>query len=358
MRAYSTLLLTSLALLGLSGCASPAYYTQAAAGHFELLRQREPIEDLLADPGTDQELAARLRTAAAARQFAIDELGLPDTDSYTRFVKTGREAVTWNVIAAPEFSLEPRSWCFPVAGCVPYRGYFDPQDAERFAAAQRARGYDVVISPALAYSTLGWLEDPLLDTMLRYSDTQLVATLFHEMAHARLYVRGDAAFNEAFASFVGARGLERWLTSRGAAAPLAAWRSARRASHDFQALLDTTRAELAALYASGATQARLRAEKHAAFERMRDRYRVLVDGHWDGKDHFAGWFRNDLNNAGLALTRTYAGGQCAFAELFTEAGADFGRFYHLAEARAALSADARRVWLEQPCAAIASTGNL
>jgi predicted aminopeptidase len=148
------------------------------------------------------------------------------------------------------------------------------------------------------------------------------------------------------------------LTSRGAAAPLAAWRSARRASHDFQALLDTTRAELAALYASDDTQDLLRAEKHAAFDRLRERYQALVDGRWHGKDHFAGWFRNGLNNAGLALTRTYAGGQCAFAELFTEAGADFGRFYHLAEARAALSADARRVWLEHRCTAIASTGNL
>ncbi|MEJ2383955.1 MAG: aminopeptidase [Xanthomonadales bacterium] len=358
MRAYSTVLLTGLASLALAGCASPAYFAQAAAGQFELMRQRTPIEDLLADRDTDPELAARLRTATAARRFAIDELGLPDTDSYTRFVQTGRAAVTWNVIAAPEFSLEPRTWCFPVAGCVPYRGYFDPADADRFAASQRRGGYDVTISPALAYSTLGWFEDPLLDTMLRYSDAQLAATLFHEMAHARLYVRGDAAFNEAFAGFVGTRGLERWLTARDASERLERWRRIQRASRDFEALLERARSELDAVYRSGAAEERMRAEKDAAFDRLRRRYRALVDREWSGVDHFASWFSNGPNNASLALSRTYAGGHCAFGELFTEAGGDFRRFYRLAESRAALEPEARRDWLQQPCPAIASTDDL
>jgi predicted aminopeptidase len=356
--AYSTILLAGLSLLALAGCASPAYYAQATAGHFELMRQREPITELVANPDTDPELAARLNAATAARQFAIDELGLPDTDSYTRFVQTGREAVTWNVIAAPEFSLEPRRWCFPVAGCVPYRGYFDPADAERFAESQRRSGYDVTVSPALAYSTLGWFEDPLLDTMLRYSDAQLAATLFHEMAHAQLWVRGDAAFNEAFASFVGARGLERWLASLGADDRLAAWRRSRRVTHEFQALLDGTRAELEAVYQGGATEAEMRAEKAATFERLREQYRARVRDHWNGKDYFSGWFRKGLNNAYLTLTRTYTGGRCAFEELFAEAGGDFRRFYRLAESRAALAPDVRRAWLKRPCPAIASTDNL
>ena len=358
MPAYSTVLLTALALLGLAGCASPAYYTQAFAGHFELMRQREPIADLVTDPGTDPALAARLRTATTARRFAIDELGLPDSDSYTRFVATGREAVTWNVIAAPEFSLEPRTWCFPVAGCVPYRGYFDPRDAERFAASQRRRGYDVMVSPALAYSTLGWFEDPLVDTMLRYSDAQLAMTLFHEMAHARLYVRGDAAFNEAFAGFVGERGLERWLASRRADDSLAAWRRARDAGQDFQALLDSARDELEAVYASHAGADRKRTQKAAAFERLHERYRALVHERWNGSDYFADWFAGEPNNAYLALTRTYVGGRCAFAALFAEAQADFPRFYRLAEAQAARDPEARRAFLQRPCPAIASTGDL
>ena len=358
MPAYSRVLLAGLALLALAGCASPAYYVQATAGHFELMRQRESITDLLGDPRTDPVLAARLRTATAARQFAIDELGLPDAGGYTRFVETGRDAVTWNVVAAPEFSLEPRDWCFPVSGCVPYRGYFDPADAERFAASQRRRGYDVTVSPALAYSTLGWFEDPLLDTMLQYSDAQLATILFHEMAHVRLWVRGDAAFNEAFASFVGARGLQRWLASRGEDDRLAAWRRSRRAAHEFRALLESVRSELQSVYESAAAEDTMRAAKDAAFDRLHARYRALVQDHWDGKDYFAGWFRNDPNNASLALTRTYAGGQCAFGELFTESGADFRRFYRLADSRAALAPDDRRAWLERPCPAIASAGDL
>jgi predicted aminopeptidase len=356
--AYSTILLTALALLGLTACASPAYYAQATAGHLELMRQREPIAELLAQPGTDPALAARLETALAARRFAIDELGLPDTDSYTRFVETGREAVTWNVVAAPEFSLEPRRWCFPVAGCVPYRGYFDRDGAEHFAESQRRRGYDVIIAPALAYSTLGWFEDPLLDTMLRYSDAQLANTLFHEMAHARLYVRGDAAFNEAFATFVGERGLEYWLVARSDADRLAAWRRARDASNDFQGLLDSTRADLDTLYRSNLAEDRMRAKKNAVFERLRARYRSLVEDRWSGTDYFAAWFERDPNNASLALTGTYAGGLCAFESLFAEAGEDFLRFYRSAEAQAALDPKARRAWLERPCSAIASTGDL
>ena len=358
MPAYSKTFALALALLAVAGCAGPAYYVQATAGHFELMRQREPIADLVARPGTEPELAARLRTAAAARRFAIETLELPDTDSYTRFVRTGREAVTWNVVAAPEFSLEPRTWCFPVAGCVPYRGYFDPDDADRFAQAQRRRGYDVTVSPALAYSTLGWFEDPLLDTMLRYSDTQLAATLFHEMAHARLYVRGDAAFNEAFAGFVEARGVERWLEATDAAGRLSGWKRRQQAARDFQRLVDRTRRALQTVYGSELPAAAMRARKQSLFERLRSDYDDLVREGWGGDDYFGGWFRQEPNNASLALTRTYTGGRCAFAGLWAEADGDFGRFYRLAESRAALDRTARRDWLERPCAAIASTGDL
>lgn len=358
MPAYSTRLLLLLALLGLAGCAAPNYYAQAVSGHFELLRQREPIAELVAAPETGPELAARLETAQAARRFALEELALPDSGSYTQFVRTGREAVTWNVIAAPEFSLEPRRWCFPVAGCVPYRGYFEADKARRFADARRARGDDVDVAPALAYSTLGWFDDPLPDTMLRYDDATLAATLFHEMAHERLYVAGDAAFNESYAGFVEARGLERWLQARGEAERLEEWRRGRRAAREFASLLDGTRAELEALYRGEAAPDAMRAAKQAAFDRLRDAYRDTVRDDWAGVDRFAGWFRGEPNNARLALARTYGGGRCAFERLFDEAGGDFERFHRLAEAKAALASADRRAWLERPCADIAPTGDL
>jgi len=356
--AYSIRLLSLFALLGMAGCAAPNYYAQAVSGHFELLRQREPIADLLAAPATDPALAARLLTAQAARRFALEELALPDSGSYTQFVRTGREAVTWNVIAAPEFSLEPRRWCFPVAGCVPYRGYFAREKAERFADARRRRGDDADVAPVLAYSTLGWFDDPLPDTMLSYDDAALAATLFHEMAHERLYVAGDAAFNESYAAFVEDRGLERWLLARGEAGRIEEWRRGRQASRAFASLLDGTRAELETLYAGDAAPDAMRAAKQAAFDRLREAYREKVREDWAGVDRFAAWFRGEPNNARLALARTYAGGRCAFERLFAEAGGDFERFHRRAEAKAALGSAARRAWLEQPCADIAPTGDL
>jgi predicted aminopeptidase len=356
--AYSSIISASLVLLCLAGCAGPSWYAQAVSGHLELMRQREPIAGLVASPDTDPALAAQLRTAEAARRFAIEHLGLPDTGSYTRFVRTGRDAVTWNVVATPEFALEPRRWCFAVAGCVPYRGYFDREGARRFADAQRDRGYDVSVAPALAYSTLGWFDDPLLDTMLRLGDARLAATLFHEMAHEQLYLRGDARFNEAFASFVEARGLARWLESRGETEALERWRRNRRVAAEFRTLVDETRQALERLYLSDEPPAVMRHEKQAAFDRLRMAYRARVANAWDGIEPVPGSFLDDANNASLALIETYSGGLCAFAKLFDEAGADFDTFYALAAERAALNQDARRAWLEQSCAEIASTGDL
>ena len=182
----SKVLSVFLALATLAGCASPAFYTQAMSGHLKMMQQREDIDLVLQDPNTDAELAARLLVAKQARRFGIDVLGLPDTDSYTQYVHTGRSAATWNVVAAPEFSVQAKKWCFRVSGCVPYRGYFEKEDAERFAGKMRDRGYDVSVTPALAYSPLGWVDDPLLDTLRGDDDTQLAATIFHEMAHQRL----------------------------------------------------------------------------------------------------------------------------------------------------------------------------
>ena len=241
---------------------------------------------------------------------------------------------------------------------MPYRGYFARENAERFAEARRRRGDDVDVAPVLAYSTLGWFDDPLLDTMLRYDDTALVATLFHEMAHERLYVAGDAAFNESYAAFVEDRGLERWLLGRAEAGRLEEWRSGRRAARAFASLLEDARDELEALYGGDAAPEAMRAGKRAAFERLQAAYRETVREDWAGVDRFAAWFRGEPNNARLALARTYAGGLCAFERLFAEAGGDFGRFHHLAEAKAALGRAERRAWLERPCTDIAPTGDL
>jgi predicted aminopeptidase len=195
-------ILMLMIVFGTCACAGPGYYVQAVSGHWHLMRERTVIDEILGNPKTDPERARKLRHVQGILEFAEQELQLPAGDSYQSFVETRREAVVWNVVAAPEFSLSPRKWCFIVAGCVPYRGYFDHDDAQRFGLRLERKGLDVSVSPAGAYSTLGWFSDPLLDTMLTRSDWQLAAYLFHELAHRKLYVRGDTDFNEAYARHV------------------------------------------------------------------------------------------------------------------------------------------------------------
>lgn len=345
-------------LLHVAGCAGPGYYAQAAAGHLGLMRDRKEIAEILAEPGTDPNLARQLQLALEIRQFAIDELNLPDSGSYTKFVATGRDAITWNVVAAPEFSLEPRQWCFLVSGCVPYRGYFDLQKAEKFAATLEAKALDVTVSPAIAYSTLGWFDDPLLDTMFQYSDEQLAAFLFHEMAHQQLYVKGDTAFNEAYAGFIEEKGVREWLKASGRVELLPRWESLEKASIEFNSLLQETRDRLSDLYASEALPERMRQRKAGLLARMRTEYRTLVEKSWDNQDYFGSWFSAELNNAKLALMNSYQGGACAFSRLFEAADRQMGRFQRLAAERARLGKSEREAWLNQSCRAIASGGKL
>src|SRR5215469_11326482 len=200
-----------------AGCGTP-YLMQAASGEWHVLHERVPIDTVLADPHTPPAERTRLEQVRAAREFASRELGLPDNDSYRSYADIGRPYVVWNVVAAPEFSVAPKRWCFPVAGCVAYRGYFHEQSARDFALGLEERGYDVAIDGVPAYSTLGKFADPVLSSMLRYGDDDLAATIFHELAHQLLYVRDDSEFNEAFATTVEDAGLERWLAHQGVGA--------------------------------------------------------------------------------------------------------------------------------------------
>lgn len=359
-------LLLLLGALQAAACAGPTYYAQAIGGHLELMRQREPVAEILDSgaqgPGagaeTDPGLRQKLELAQEIRAFGVVRLGLPDNGSYTQFVRTGRDAVTWNVVATPEFLLTPRRWCFLIAGCLPYRGYFEQASADRFAARLAADGFDVTVSGASAYSTLGWFEDPLLDTMLRHGEERLAAIIFHELAHQRLYVEGDAAFSESYASFVEEEGVALWLCESGRCDRLPAWRKERAAARQFDAILRRARSSLAAVYASDRPADARRDAKVAVFAALRADYRALVNEHWGGRDHFGGWFASELNNARLALLDTYRAGMCAFAALYREAGEDMRRFHELAAAKAALDRNARRAWLEQDCDGIAPRGEL
>jgi len=342
----------------LAACASPAYYSQAVSGHFELMRLREPIEELLASPDTSPELKQRLSLAQDIRTFGIDDIGLSADAGYTQFAKTGREAVSWNVVAAPEFSLEPKTWCFAVAGCVPYRGYFKKEGATRFAGKLHDKGYDVSVTPATAYSTLGWFDDPLLDTMLANDDAELAAFLFHEMAHQYLYVKGDTLFNESFASFVEEAGVQLWLESLGAGASLEPWETSRQVAQAFQVLLLSFRADLEQLYASERPEHEMRTEKSRLFTQLEHAWAAQLDEQWNGASYYAAWFDSEPNNARLALVQSYRGGTCAFQNLFREAGRDMPRFLNAASDKAKMDRKDRSDWLKQPCKPIAPESKL
>jgi predicted aminopeptidase len=345
-------------LFTVGGCAGPGYYSQAVAGQWRLMRDRVSIDEVLMDPQTDSLRADQLRHVRQILEFAESELQLPAGDSYDSFVATGRKAVVWNVVAAPEFSLSPRKWCFIVAGCVPYRGYFDQNDAVRFSQKLQGKGLDSTVSPAAAYSTLGWFSDPLLDTMLRRSGWQLAAYLFHELAHRKLYVRGDTNFNEAYARQVERIGIEAWLREKKHANDREQWSKAEKAAGEFQKLLTGTREDLVGLYTSGISREQMRLHKQEILDALRIAYGSLRDQQWNGHDYFGAWFDQPINNASIALLQSYEGGRCAFHRLFNEAAQSPAQFHSLAEKMGSLDQEERTRWLEQACSAVASSGHL
>jgi predicted aminopeptidase len=317
------LILLVLASLALSGC----YYAQAAKGQWELTRKREPIDDVIAREDTPPELAARLKLLQEARRFSIAELGLPDNDSYRTYADIEREFVVWNVFATPEFSLEPKSSCFPIAGCVSYRGYFRKEDARQEAERLAAQGFDVALGGVAAYSTLGKLRDPVLSSMMQWDDVQLVAVLFHELAHQVLYVKGDTGFNESFATAVEEFGVQRWLTHRGSEHEYVEYARRRELSHEINTMVDATRQELEDLYASTLEAERKREQKKALLAALQDR----VADHLEraGRDP-SPWRNGELNNARLVPLTLYEGRLPEFRELFRACDQEFECFYSAA----------------------------
>jgi predicted aminopeptidase len=306
------LLAVLLSCVALPGC----YYVHLAAGQLEMNRRREPIAEVIARPGTDETRKRRLELAVRARDFAMSGLGLPDNGSYRTFADLGRPFATWNVFAAPEFSVAPKRWCFPIAGCVSYRGYFKEARALAEVGRLRARGYDVHTGPSIAYSTLGHLRDPVLNTMLGYGDSELAAFIFHELAHQAVYAQGDSDFNEAFANVVETEGLRRWLVREGRPEELERYLALRRRERESAALMVLARRRLAALYAKRLPPGEARAEKAAEFARLRD---ALVAGGHPAAGEF--------NNARLVAVATYERCVPAIRAELDRLGNDLPAFY-------------------------------
>ncbi|WP_338846761.1 aminopeptidase [Massilia sp. W12] len=314
--------------LFLSGCGALQYYSQAAQGQLTLALSARPLQAVLDDPDSKPELRARLQLAQQIRHFSVSEIGLPDNQSFRRYVQLPRPYPLWNVVATPEFSLTPLHWCYPVAGCVSYRGYYDQQEGEAFAASLRSQGYDVHFYGVPAYSTLGWFADPLLSSFLHYPEAELARLMFHELAHQVLYVQNDSGMNESFATAVELAALERWLHCRRLPQLRQQWRVQRQRQLDYLALLQNTRTALQTAYAQPHDEAQKRAAKNRILARMQQQYQDLKHS-WDGYAGYDRWFADLPGNAHLAAVATYHQQTPAWLQLLRETGS-FPAFYQAA----------------------------
>mgnify|MGYP001036697252 CR=1 FL=1 len=333
-------------LMILSGCTTLQWYGQAVHGQLDLMARRESIEQMIADQDTPDQLRIRLQQVLAIRVFASEQLGLPDNDSYTRYVDLQREAVVWNVIAAPEFSVQPVTWCYPLVGCLAYRGWFKQERADREARKLSEGGLDARVAPVPAYSTLGRFEDPVTSVMLRWDEAALAGLIFHELAHQVVFVPGETMFNEAYATAVERAGVARWLHHQGDKAALNAWQQQLAARQHLIKLLLATRQRLDDVYSIDLGPDILGPVKQIGFGQLRYDYQQWAEQ--NETDPYAGFFARSINNADLALVATYEAGVHAFDALLAEYDHDLIRFHSAVAELAEASAEERAAFLNQP----------
>ncbi|HEX5863221.1 MAG TPA: aminopeptidase [Casimicrobiaceae bacterium] len=320
----------ALALAGIAawvvgGCSTAEYYWQGISGQLDLLGRAQPMAEVL-EATPDPLVKRKLERVLAIREYASRELGLPDNASYRRYTDLGRRFVLWNVFATPELSLTPRQWCFPIAGCVNYRGYFAEADARAEAARLAVNGNDTYIGGVPAYSTLGYFADPMPSTFLRYPDTEIARLIFHELAHQVAYAPDDTVFNESFAVAVEEEGVHRWLAEQHDPDLDRQYATSRRHRDGFRTLVEHARAELVGLYTSEAKDADKRAAKAAVLENLRSEYASLKR-EWGGFGAYDYWFAQGPNNASLAAVGLYAQKVPQFQALLASEGGDLARLY-------------------------------
>jgi predicted aminopeptidase len=324
-------LAVAVVLAGCDTLASLDYYRQSVAGHLDIVRRAQPLPELIAAADTPPELRARLELAQRVRDFAVAELGLPDNRSYRAYARLDRPAAVWNVVAAPELSLTLRTWCFPVVGCVAYRGYYDRADADALAATLRAQGLEALVYGVPAYSTLGktdWLGgDPLLSTFIGWPEGELARLVFHELAHQVVFAPGDTVFNESYATAVERLGVVRWLAAHAGDAARSEYEALDARRRDFKALTLRVRQDLEAIYRDPTLDdAARRAAKAARMARLPDELAELKATRWQGFAGYDAWFAR-ANNAAFGLQAAYDAWVPAFERLFEREGRDFDRFH-------------------------------
>jgi predicted aminopeptidase len=351
------LLCIYLFLLIFSGCSQFGYYAQSIRGQFDIWSREKPIQEVIADSASPRALRDKLVLALKAREFASAELGLPQNQSYRRYADVGRPFVVWNVFAAPEFSTQPVQWCFVMAGCVNYRGYFSRTDADEFAADAAAQKHDVYVGGVPAYSTLGWFADPVLNTFVNYPAVEIARIIFHELSHQVVYVKDDSVFNESFAVAVEREGLRRWLAKNGSAQERQLFENRQDYRAGFIALVQTYRRHLDALYKQRIAVDAMRAAKQQLFDDMQRDYGKLKAS-WGGFAGYDRWFAHKPNNALLASVSIYTQRVPAFEAMLREQGNDLPAFFEAVKALARLGKTEREAVLERYAPATSTAGAL
>ncbi len=321
----------------LTGC----YPIHATLGHLDLMSKRQPVSDLIEDNAAPINLKTHLQRVAEIREFASRELGLPNNGSYRNYAALDRDYPVWNVWATPEFDLQPRTSCFPVVGCVPYRGYYSKELALEYANEFREAGDDVTVGGVTAYSTLGFFDDPITSTMLRLPEEKLAGLIFHELAHQVVYVKSNTTFNESFARAVEIEGTLQWLKNSSDEGALSRYRASLARADAFFSAVKDTRAQLGELYASERPDSEKRRLKQEILESMRKAHheRKINDPVWSSYDP---WFDGDINNAKLSAVATYFDDVSMFREMLRNVGGDFTAFYSAVQAKARQLEDSAR----------------
>ncbi len=326
----SSVILALLFITALSGCSTVRFYAQAVRGQLHIWRSQKPIKELVASPDTKPALKKKLQVVLDARQFAMDKLSLPADGHYLSYVDLHRDHVVWNVHAAPELSLAAMSWWYPFAGRATYRGYFSEKAAKDFADKLKQKNLDVYYEGIDAYSTLGWFKEPILNTFVYDSDSDLAETIFHELAHQRVYVGGDTAFNEAFAVSVEREGIHRWMTALNDAEGWEKFKARKARRQQFVALVLETREKLSKVYGDLNLSADMKRERKAAIiTEMRSNYQKMKTEQWNGLKAYDEWFAGPLNNAQLNTVSTYYHLVPAFEKLLQQNNGDLPKFYEV-----------------------------
>ncbi len=335
------IILTTVLLSTLSACSSIAYYGQSIHGHFQIMNNSRDIEKILIEENTNPDTREKLTRVLQLLQFAKDNLKLPDNGSYRDYSDIGRPYVVWNVFATPEFSLEPVKSCFLFVGCLNYRGYFSEQTARQYADKLEAQTLDVFLGGVAAYSTLGWFKDPVLNTMLKWDEPYLSKLIFHELAHQKLYIKGDSAFNEAFSDTVASIGLKRWLLYRNEETVLQKEEEKQHYENEFVGLILGYKSKLEKLYQSASANELKRQQKKQLMSRLEKDYRTIQAG-WKGYTGYDSWFKQAPNNAKISAISTYREFIPGFLNIYNQANNDMEEFYSRVTALSRCKPDERK----------------